>query len=189
MAVTPAIAQGRLVIPLLLLVLVLLAAPCSLACDDPSQHPGMAAFLATVQSLGPQPKGPLQVRYKVEDGRSAGQTAIVELSFWSTEPYEAGQVTVTPSADVELVGFSGSRDIPYRGAFNFTIRALRDGYHHLRLDTLVRTTDGQEIRKTVFVPFPVGPEQSHTARPDAPQGAGFAGPRMQRLLQTRGDDN
>ena len=150
-------------------------------CDDPAQHPGMAAFLALAESLPPQPATPIQLRYKVTPSSSTKRLeAQVELSFWNTADYSDGILDMTASEGATLSNLALPRTLPHRDSISFAVSADTPGYYHLRSQIRVEV-DGKEIMSVALIPVPIGQDLEGSSTTVPPE-RGFSGPRFRSLI-------
>ncbi len=152
------------------------------ACEDATKHPGSEAYLALRDSLMGQPRGPVQVMYKLGERRFKGLPVPVRLHFWPISDYDEARLQVTPSEGLELAGLEGSPEVPFKGALEFVVTPKANGFHFLKVDVIAREND-VEIRHTSAIPVSAGghgdgfPQMS----PDKPYG--FAGPELIEALK------
>ncbi len=149
-------------------------------CDDPAQHPGMAAFLALAESLAPQPDTPIHLRYKVTSSASDTLEAQVELSFWNTSDYSDGILDMTASEGARLSRLAVPRILPHRDSISFAVSADTPGYYHLRSQITVEV-DGKEITSVALIPVPIGQDHEGSSTSIPPE-RGFSGPRFRNLI-------
>ena len=134
------------------------------ACDDPSLHPEMKEMLDVIESMRSEVRSPVEIRYKIAGDRQPGEPLSVVIAFWPTESYANGSFTVAPSSGLELVGFGGGAEIPYKGSVEFTIRPMRSGYHYLKVDTVVNRGE-EQIKRGVAIAVPVVAQHSPIEMP------------------------
>ena len=156
----------------------------ALACNDPAKHPGMAEYNALIESFGDQPRGAVQLKYKLGDIRLKGFPVPVTLHFWPIRPYTAGQLVVSPSDGLELVDYPGTSAIPYKGSLDFRVMPIRNGFHYLKIETIVR--EGQEeTRNLGAIAVSVGGSDHIGTGKEGENRFGFAGPRFKKLVGER----
>ena len=160
------------------------------ACNDPAKHPGMAEYNALIESFGEQPRGAVELKYKLGDIRLKGIPVPVTLYFWPNRSYTAGQLVVSPSEGLELVDYPGTSAIPHKGSLDFRIMPIRSGYHYLKIEMIVR--EGQEeTRNLAAIAVSVDGSDDIAPGQEGENRFGFAGPRFKKLIGERaqsGDD-
>ncbi|MEL7451358.1 MAG: hypothetical protein AAFN78_19245 [Pseudomonadota bacterium] len=134
-------------------------------------------------SLIGQPRGPVQVMYKLGERRFKGLPVPVRLHFWPISDYDDAQLQVTPSEGLELVGFAGSSEVPFKDSLEFVVTPKANGFHFLKVDIVAREND-VEIRHTSAIPVSAGGHGDGfpATSPDKPYG--FAGPKLIEALKT-----
>jgi hypothetical protein len=153
----------------------------ALACDDPAKHPGSAEYNALIESFADQPRGAVQLMYKLGDIRLKDFPIPVKLSFWPIRPYTDGKLVLSPSEGLELVDYSGTSAIPYKGSLDFHVMPIRNGFHYLKIEMIVR--EGQEeTRNLAAIVVSVGGHDDVGTGQTEENRFGFAGPRFKRLL-------
>ena len=156
----------------------------ALTCNDPAKHPGMAEYNALIESFGDQPRGAVQLMYKLGDIRLTGFSFPVTLHFWPIRSYTAGQLVVSPSEGIELVDYPGTSAIPYKGSLDFRVMPIRSGFHYLKIEMIVR--EGQEeTRNLAAIAVPVGGSDDIDTGHEGENRFGFAGPRFKKLVGER----
>lgn len=166
----------------LLIAAAAVCAPVASACEDVTRHPGSEAYVALRQSLIDQPRGPVQMMYKLGQSRFAGWPVPVKLHFWPIDDYDDARLVVTPSAGLELVGLEGSPDVPYKGALDFVVRPKADGFHYLKVEVIAQTTEG-ERRHTSAIPVSAGGHGEAPPQMSPNKPSSFAGPRLREALE------
>lgn len=154
------------------------------ACDDPSLHPEIAEYKSILDSLGPQPRSPVTLKYRVEGEASVGKPVTMILSFWPRDPYDAGRYSIEPSRHVRLEHAVEDEEIPYKGMRKITFTPMRSGYHFLKMELAV-TSGSQETTTAMILTVPV--EVTHSGSPSVAgkDSFGFAGNRLRNLMGER----
>ena len=132
----------------------------SMACNDPAKHPGSEEYVALRESLRDQPRGSVQMFYKMGDMRFAGWPVPIELRFWPIEEYDDARMVITPSAGLELIGVKESPAVPYKSSMDFVIKPKADGFHYIKIDVIARHGD-VEKRHTSAIPVSVGDHEEN----------------------------
>lgn len=153
----------------------------AIGCDDPAQHPGMAAFLTLSESLPPQPNTPIHLRYKVTSPPSKALSAQVELSFWNIADYSDGNLAITASEGATLSSFATPTELPHRDSLSFAVSADKPGYYHLRSQISVKV-EGKVITSVALIPVPLGQDHNEASSVSIPPERGFSGPRFKSLI-------
>ncbi|MCF7983892.1 MAG: hypothetical protein K9L70_05765 [Thiohalocapsa sp.] len=172
--------QGRF-LRCLLAALALCAPAVPQACDDPDLHPELAAFHALQESLREQPRGALEIKYKVDNNIGVTMPSAVRLWFWPNESYDEATFTVTPSPGLRLVDTPAMLEVPFKGTSEISVRAIRPGHHHLKIETIVRQ-DGIEHRRVFALAVPVEVDHLDRSAAAGAKAFGFAGPRLQQAI-------
>ena len=156
----------------------------ALACNDPAKHPGSAEYNALIESFTDQPRGAVQLMYKLGDIRLKDFPIPVKLSFWPIRPYTDGKLVLSPSEGLELVDFSGTSAIPYKGSLDFHVMPIRSGFHYLKIEMI--TQEGQEeTRNLGAIAVSVGGSDDIGMGREGENRFGFAGPRFKKLIGER----
>ncbi len=153
-----------------------------LGCDDPAQHPGMAAFLALAESLPPQLNTPIHLRYKVTSSPSKALNAQVELSFWNIADYSDGSLAITASEGATLSSLAMPTSLPHRDSMSFAVSADTPGHYHLRSQISVKV-GGKEITSVALIPVPLGQLHDEASPTGIPPERGFSGLRFRSLIE------
>jgi len=152
------------------------------ACDNPALHPDSEEFTTLLDSLSDQPRGVVQMMYKVGDARFNGWPIAVELRFWPISDYDDATVLVTPSADLELAGLEAPQQVPYKGSLDFTVKPTANGFHYLKIDVISRQGD-VESTHTSAIAVSVGDHDEKHEQLSSSKAFGFAGKRLIEKLQ------
>jgi hypothetical protein len=153
----------------------------ALACNDPAKHPGMAEYNALIESFEDQPRGAVQLMYKLGDIRLKGIPVSVSLNFWPIRSYTAGQLVVSPSDGLELVDYPGTSAIPYKGSLDFHVMPIRSGFHYLKIEMI--TQEGQEeTRNLGAIAVSVDGSDDIGMGREGENRFGFAGPRFKKHI-------
>jgi hypothetical protein len=159
----------------------MLPVSAAIGCDDPAQHPGMAAFLALAESLPPQPNTPIHLRYKVTSSASKPLEAQVELSFWNISDYSDGVLAITASEGAALSSHAVPTSLPHRASISFAVSADKPAYYHLRSQISVKV-EGKEITSVALIPVPLGQLHDEVSSTGILPERGFSGPRFRSLI-------
>jgi len=164
-----------------LVVLAFLVSPgLSLGCSDPALHPEMAEFNALLDALAPQSPSPVQLKFRIDGERQIGKPLTVRMAFWQNAPVK-GTFLVTPSQGVVLDGSPNTGEIPYRAFVDVTVRPVKKGYHHLKVETMI-DVDGVEVRRTELLGIAVALDEVPVVEKGVAGRFDFVGSKLRQVL-------
>jgi hypothetical protein len=164
-----------------LIALTILVSPgFSLGCSDPAVHPEMAEFNAVLQALPPQPPSPVQLKFRIDGDRQIGNLLTIRIAFWQNGQAK-GKFLITPSHGVVLDGSPNAGEIPYRSFVDVTVRPIKKGYHHLKVETTI-DLDGVELRRTELVGIAIALDDVPVAGKAAAGRFDFVGSKLRQVL-------
>ncbi len=164
-----------------LIALAIFASPgLSLGCSDPAVHPEMAEFNALLEALPPQSPSPVQVKYRIDGDRQVGSPLTIRMAFWQKMPVK-GKFLLTPSQGLVLDGSPNTGEIPYRAFVDVNVRPVKQGYHYLKVETMI-DVDGAETRRTELVGIAIFSDDVPVAAKGVAGRFDFAGAKLRQVL-------